>query len=529
MRLEVRYDVGTLRPARVNAQGFLVLDGHASRVGVQSYRLANGSTRRELRLPEDVQNDASLAGFEGIVITDDHPDTMVTAKNARSLQAGFVQGPGTADGELVKVGIVITDALLIDKVKRGKRQLSVGYNVDLEMTPGTHPTYGEYDAIQRNIRPNHLAVVDEGRAGPRASLHLDASRGDASVAISVEHEWSWATLYVSSRELSANDLVAKCRELLSGFEGLAITSEGYTGDSIEVGMASLACARIASRDLSAREMDEKIRPLLEGTEKIQIGQAQVTANDFSAHTLHIAGRVPHSARDARSHQVNLEQALAALNETNVKLGAATLRADTAERALLTAEQARKDAEQARSVAEANAVQARKDADAEKAATEQARKDAEAKIAEANAKIEQARKDAQAQTDADVADRVDTLTQAALILPKADDKGQVIDRSKMTTRDLKAAIVKHVDGDDVAADAIPQVVDVMFRGAVGRHAKGAQALGGVRTTIEAQRQQAPVIITDTRAAEQVAKDKNSETVANRWQQPLTASKDAKGTK
>jgi hypothetical protein len=59
-------------------------------------------------------------------------------------------------------------------VETGKRQeLSCGYTCDLDPTPGEYQ--GErYDAIQRNIRGNHVALVTRGRAGPTARIRLDA-------------------------------------------------------------------------------------------------------------------------------------------------------------------------------------------------------------------------------------------------------------------------------------------------------------------------------------------------------------------
>ncbi len=44
-------------------------------------------------------------------------------------------------------------------------QLSAGYELDLDRTPGTAPDGRRYDAVQRNIRINHVAAVPLGRAG----------------------------------------------------------------------------------------------------------------------------------------------------------------------------------------------------------------------------------------------------------------------------------------------------------------------------------------------------------------------------
>lgn len=47
-----------------------------------------------------------------------------------------------------------------------QRQLSAGYRYDADMTAGVTPEGVPYDGIMRNIRGNHVALVEEGRAGP---------------------------------------------------------------------------------------------------------------------------------------------------------------------------------------------------------------------------------------------------------------------------------------------------------------------------------------------------------------------------
>jgi hypothetical protein len=87
-------------------------------------------------------------------------------------------GAAYQDGDYIRVPLVIHDGDAIDKIEKGgKRELSLGYKVDLEETSGVHETYGEYDAIQRNPRINHIALVGRARAGSIARLNLD--RADA--------------------------------------------------------------------------------------------------------------------------------------------------------------------------------------------------------------------------------------------------------------------------------------------------------------------------------------------------------------
>lgn len=164
------------------------MDGWASRVGIQEYRNVDGTIRRELREDNAVFDMDSLLGFEGAPITDDHPSVMVDINNAKHLTKGTVLSVGRRDGEHVAVSLVITDPGLIKKMESGKRQLSTGYYVELDETPGVHPKFGRYDAKQVRVGPvNHLAVVDRGRAGT-ASVRMDSAAADASSLIDVRFD-----------------------------------------------------------------------------------------------------------------------------------------------------------------------------------------------------------------------------------------------------------------------------------------------------------------------------------------------------
>jgi len=54
-------------------------------------------------------------------------------------------------------------------IQAGKRELSAGYRCIYDMTAGVWNGL-RYDAIQRNIRGNHLALVTEGRMGPDVAV-----------------------------------------------------------------------------------------------------------------------------------------------------------------------------------------------------------------------------------------------------------------------------------------------------------------------------------------------------------------------
>jgi hypothetical protein len=172
MNAQMRYDYAAIK-AQITEDGYLEDSPIIARIGVQQYKRADGTIRKELRLPEDVFNADSLKSFAGKPITDDHPPEAVTAKNFKKYGIGVISGPAYQDGETnVKAKIIIHDGVAVDKaMKGGKRELSVGYTVVLDETPGVW-NGEQYDAIQRSIRVNHLSLVQRGRAG-NARLNLD--------------------------------------------------------------------------------------------------------------------------------------------------------------------------------------------------------------------------------------------------------------------------------------------------------------------------------------------------------------------
>jgi uncharacterized protein len=70
--------------------------------------------------------------------------------------------------------MMLRDSKAIQLVKDGKRQLSVGYSCDLSWQDGVTPEGEKYDAIQTNIRGNHLAIVTEARGGPLLTIGDEA-------------------------------------------------------------------------------------------------------------------------------------------------------------------------------------------------------------------------------------------------------------------------------------------------------------------------------------------------------------------
>lgn len=157
--------------AVTDADGFLRDSPIVARTGIYIYQQPDGTIRREYRPPEEVFDADSEASFVGKPIVVGHPASgIVNSDTVKDLAIGTILSGGYQKDETnIACDIVIHNPSAIGE----KRGLSLGYRVDVEETPGTTPDGQQYDAIQRNIRINHLAVVDRARAGAKARLNLD--------------------------------------------------------------------------------------------------------------------------------------------------------------------------------------------------------------------------------------------------------------------------------------------------------------------------------------------------------------------
>ena len=170
MNTLIRYDRVAIKAAKTK-EGFIKDTPIVGRTGLMTYFNHDGTKRVEYRPPEEAFNADSLASLLGKPITVGHK-AMVNAGNAAQVQPiGTVLTGGRQDGNDIVADVVIYD------LPTSARELSCGYQLDLDETPGTTPDGKHYDAIQRNIRYNHVAVVPRGRAGV-ARLNMDGDQID---------------------------------------------------------------------------------------------------------------------------------------------------------------------------------------------------------------------------------------------------------------------------------------------------------------------------------------------------------------
>lgn len=159
---------------QVTNEGYLKGRAIFTNIGVFPYKLEEGSVRWELRPPQEVFQYDSVKSFQLLPMTNEHPSGAVTIENIKEVQVGFTGEDIRTSAYHLSIPIVVTDNEAIDACQEErKRALSAGYKVDLEMTSGVWMGV-PYDAIQRNIRGNHIAIVDRGRAGDDAVMKFDS-------------------------------------------------------------------------------------------------------------------------------------------------------------------------------------------------------------------------------------------------------------------------------------------------------------------------------------------------------------------
>ena len=170
-----RFDSLPLDATYFTDEGYLVDHPIVTSVGIFVYHNPDGSERRELRLPEEVFAKKSLASYKGKPIIVTHDAGYVDTDNVKDESIGTILSEGYRDGDDVRAEIIIHDTDSLKKYKM--RELSCGYNLRLDETPGVWEGQ-PYDAIQRDIEINHLALVDKARAGEQARLNIDGQGHD---------------------------------------------------------------------------------------------------------------------------------------------------------------------------------------------------------------------------------------------------------------------------------------------------------------------------------------------------------------
>ena len=123
-----------------------------------------GKMCKVYRSPEELFSSATIASFEGKPVTNTHPTANLDVNTAPMIERGHAQNV-RRDGDFLVADLYVNDAGLISEVQNDiKREVSSGYDCSWHKIGD-----GQYE--QREIIGNHVAVVQNGRAGSKVAIH----------------------------------------------------------------------------------------------------------------------------------------------------------------------------------------------------------------------------------------------------------------------------------------------------------------------------------------------------------------------
>lgn len=257
-------DAVTVAGTRRIADGYLVATAKCVRAGIQLYtgdELGKPEMKlvRVYRAPEQVFAKDSLQSFSHAPITIDHPTEQVTADNWKALSVGEVSTAAKQVGDWVELPLIFKDAAAIAQIESGKRELSAGYVADFDFTAGVTPEGEPYDAVQRSIRINHLALVDKARAGSLARV------GDSA--------GNWGAAPISTTDRSTHTMSDALRTVV--VDGLSVSTTDQGAQAIDKLQKAVADAQTKLADAEAKaradldKKDEEIGALKADKKKLE--------------------------------------------------------------------------------------------------------------------------------------------------------------------------------------------------------------------------------------------------------------------
>lgn len=267
-------------------EGYLEAAVRISRTGIQDY-LGEELGRPDLdrvrvyRGDEAVFDKATLNSFASIPLTIEHPQELVTAANWKDHAVGVTGGEVLRDGEYLKIGIRVTDAAAVAAIKRGKRELSVGYEAVFDWTPGVTPNGEHYDCRQTAIMANHLAITDAARAGSLA--RIGDSWGAAPIQPTKEVTMTMKSVVLGD---AAVQVAAEDAPKVESFKAQVAKDAETATKSKDDAIAALE-AKLAERDNEIAELkksqvkDSDIERLASERAKL-VGDARAIVADYDA-------------------------------------------------------------------------------------------------------------------------------------------------------------------------------------------------------------------------------------------------------
>lgn len=376
-----------------------------------------------------------------------HPDGLIS-KGSKADRIGTVIS-ARIDGDYVICQILVTDPRGIKAIADGTHELSLGYTSILRD--------GKW---QSTIKIDHLSLVPRARCGPVCALRADcASSPDA-------------TCPCTNRAISYNAEVAE-----SNLDAPLTTKSRHELPSSMFAAPGTDSLPLEDESHVRAAMSRYDQTHFKGPAERKAAYHHIVAR---AHQLGIDPAGFEKKYGNMDQGISMDELSKKLGEALADVAAQKARADALDSDLKTVKAELATAKTALVTAEVTATNAQASVGAEKAR-------ADAAEATVKSAVEKAKFDADAGLTLAVRNRVAIETQANRILGATDATGKVIDRSSLSDRDIKVAVIKHVDSLEIGADKVAAYVDGVYEGAVARATNAVASIKDVRETILANKQ------------------------------------------
>jgi 8-oxo-dGTP pyrophosphatase MutT (NUDIX family) len=230
------------------------------------------------RPASELSNPETIESFKLLPWVDLHPDNLLGPQDAGRLPAeskgveGVIGEDVFFEGDTLFGNIKIFSDSLADRIDSGVRELSLGYSCEYEISSGVFNGIN-YDAIQKNIRGNHLATVPEGRMGPDVAVldHLRFTFDARDIQMADTEEKS------GEQEMSLDDVAAWMKENGPKWKKMQDMMEKHFGKGED--MAEIPATEPETQAVTARDKDETPKEKAEDAEE---PEKEKKGNDESA-------------------------------------------------------------------------------------------------------------------------------------------------------------------------------------------------------------------------------------------------------
>lgn len=240
-----------------------------------------------LRPEEELTNPETLKSLEAIPFVIDH--TMIgegfTPPEDKGIEGTTLKNV-KIKGDLITNDLTAYTDRCKEAIDGGKRDLSMGYRCRYDLTPGEYKGQ-HYDAVQRDIRFNHIALVEEGRMGAECRVTDSAIVYDSLDIKELQNKETKDMAKTALDETLVDEIKDEIKKEVLG-EGGAEVKEKTKEEIIDEAPAETqgACDEDKRKlideiggILKGKVDDELIRTIMQKAEELAYNPSETGAND----------------------------------------------------------------------------------------------------------------------------------------------------------------------------------------------------------------------------------------------------------